>query len=321
MIEGLEFDDVLIVPTLSEVCSRDDVDISVKLSDNFTLNFPLIASPMRGIVDSSFCIKLSNIGGIGILHRFHDSEGEWFSEVNKISKAKQYGLSVGYNNSIYKKLLEYEPDILVIDVANGYTESLAKFCLEVKTFIINKKYKTLLMSGNVATGKGAKILSENGVDIIRVGIGSGGLCSTRNVTGVGVPQVTALLDCSSSTDALIICDGGLKNSGDAVKAFVAGADLCMAGSLFAQTFESPNDNKIFGMASRDLMELRHTQIKSVEGFSKIIEKTMPLKQFVDEFSWGIKSAGTYLNANNIEEIRQNGHFILVGESSIKKGVH
>jgi len=316
--QGLDYDDVLIKPILSKVNHREDVDISVKLSDTLTLEFPLLASPMRGIVDASFCIKLAELGGLGILHRFYDTDEEWFSEIKEISKAKQYGLSIGYNDDVYKKVLEYEPDILVIDIANGYTESIAKFCLKVKEYIINKKYKTLLMSGNVATSKGVSQLEENGVDIVRVGIGSGGLCSTRNVTGIGIPQITALLDSSRYSNAFIVADGGIKNSGDAVKSFIGGADLCMAGSLFAQTFESPNDYKIFGMASRELMELKHTQIKSVEGFSKIIEKTMSLKQFVDEFTWGIKSAGTYLSAYNIGEIRKNGSFILTGKNSIKK---
>ena len=316
--QGLDYDDVLIKPILSQVNHRENVDISVKLSDILTLEFPLVASPMRGIVDASFCIKLAELGGVGILHHFYDTEDEWFLEMEKVSKAKQYGLSIGYNSDIYKKVLEYEPDILVIDVANGYTESITNFCLKVKTYILNKKYKTLLMSGNVATAEGVRQLEESGVDIIRVGIGSGGLCSTRNVTGIGIPQITALLDCSRYSNVFIIADGGLKNSGDAVKSFIGGADLCMGGSLFAQTFESPNDYKIFGMASRELMELKHTQIKSVEGFSKVIEKTMSLKQFVDEFSWGIRSAGTYLNAYNIAEIRKNGSFILTGKNSIKK---
>lgn len=316
--QGLDYDDVLIKPILSDTNHREDVDISVKLSDTLVLEFPLLASPMRGIVDASFCIKLAELGGLGILHHFYDTDEEWFSEIRKISKAKQYGLSIGYNREIYEKVLEYEPDILVVDVANGYTKSIAKFCLDIKNYILNKKYKTLLMSGNVATKEGTLQLEESGVDIIRVGIGSGGLCSTRNVTGIGIPQITALLDCSKYSNVFIVADGGIKNSGDAVKSFIGGADLCMAGSLFAQTFESPNDYKIFGMASRELMELKHTQIKSVEGFSKIIEKTMSLKQFVDEFTWGIKSAGTYLNSHNIVEIRKNGTFILSGKNSIKK---
>ena len=316
--QGLEFDDVLIKPILSGIKSREEVDISVALTDNCRLDFPLIASPMRNIVDANFSVMLAELGGLGILHRFYNTDTEWDNEVDIISKAKRYGLAIGLSESPKRtySMLDMNPTIFLVDVANGYMSTLLYVCDKLSEYINKNNLDTLLMAGNVATYDGAMALYNNGVDMIRVGLGSGGLCSTRSVTGVGVPQITALLE-TANIDALIVSDGGLKNSGDAVKAFVGGADLCMAGSLFAQTFESPNDNKIFGMASRDLMEFKHTQIKSVEGFSKDIEKTMSLKQFVDEFSWGIKSAATYLNAKNLDEMRSNGEFILAGKNSIK----
>jgi IMP dehydrogenase/GMP reductase len=106
------------------------------------------------------------------------------------------------------------------------------------------------------------------------------------------------------------------NSGDAVKALVAGSDAIMCGGILAQTYESPCENTIFGMASRKLMDMRHTQVKSVEGIEKFVEKKMSLKDFVEEFSWGIRSAGTYLNARNIEEMRNNAEFIKLGKGTL-----
>jgi IMP dehydrogenase len=310
---------VLIKPKPSTVNSRSEVDISVYLSKDVVLGFPVIAAPMRGIVDANFAIALSKLGGIAILHRFYDTKEKWISEIEKVYEdSERFGLSTGLNENGYEWLLEYNPDILCIDVANGYTKQLAKYCNEIANYIFKNNLSTLLMSGNVADKEGFSQLVNAGVSLVRVGIGSGGLCSTRNVTGIGVPQISAIQDCArSSYNATIVADGGIRNSGDAVKAFVAGADVIMSGSLFGQTFESPSEGVIYGMASRKLQEMRYTQIRSVEGIEKVVDKKMSLEQFVDEFSWGLRSAGTYLNAKNIEEIRMNSEFVLSGKNSIK----
>jgi len=313
--KGLDFDDVLIKPVPSTINSRSDVDISVMLSDSLTLEFPVIASPMKGVVDAEFANDLSSLGGLAILHRFFSSNFEWELEVKKIGYSKHYGLSLGICDD-FEWLLEYEPSILCVDVANGYTQSLLDRCEKIKKYIEQNNLSTLLMSGNVATYNGFKNLENAGVDLIRVGIGSGGLCSTRNVTGIGIPQLTAIMECGGN--ATTVADGGIRNSGDAVKAFIAGADIIMLGSLFAQTYESPADGIIYGMASRKLQEeMAFTQIKSVEGIEKTVAKKMSLEQFVEEFSWGIRSAGTYLNSRTICEMRASGEFILSGVGSIK----
>lgn len=317
MEQCLEFNDILITPRYSNVNSRDAVDISVALNKTTKLEFPVIASPMECVVNSDFCIKLAELGGIGILHRFFDSKLEWDKEVEKISDAKIFGLSVGLQDSRYVEFLKHKPNILCIDVANGCTQAYIDFCKQVKKYILEYSPDTLLMAGNVATYSCTQNLADVGVDIVRVGIGGGELCSTRNVTGIGIPQVSAVIDCSKAT-CMIVSDGGIKSSGDAIKAFACGADVVMLGSLFAQTYESPADKYIYGMASRKLQDMRQTQVKSVEGIEKAIEKTMSLKQFVDEFSWGIRSAGTYLNAKNLQEIYTNSKFVLTGRGSIKE---
>lgn len=322
MIEGLEFDDVLIVPTLSEVCSRDDVDISVKLSDNFTLNFPLIASPMVGVTDGKFAKQLSDLGGIAILHRFYKTKEFFYADVKEnLTESDNYGLSIKVGDSSYKEYLNgvFAPKILLVDTANGYLKTVLDYCEKLKSYIVKNNLNILLMAGNVVTEAGCVNLNNSGCDLIRVGIGGGSPCSTRNKTGIGIPAITAIQDCQSD-DYKIVVDGGITASGDLVKAVVAGADLGMAGRLFAETFEAPNDGVLYGMASRTNMENVNMPIKSVEGFDIQINKHHHLADFVKEFGYGIKSAGTYLNARSLEEIYFNGEFIRVTDYAIKKNI-
>ena len=327
MIEGLEFDDVLITPQPSSVRSRDDVDISVEFT-GFTLKFPLIASPMVGVVDGKFAKQLSDLGGIAILHRFYKDKGAFYTDIEEnLTFLDNYGISLKVGDKSYEEYLcnDVNPRIILVDTANGYLSSVAEYCEEVKNYIVKHSLPILLMSGNVVTRDGCINLSNAGCDIVRVGIGGGSPCSTRNKTGIGVPAITAIQNCADSfyyrdKDLKIVIDGGVRSSGDFVKAVVAGADFAMAGKLFAETFEAPNDGVLYGMASRTNMENVNMPIKSVEGFDIKIEKQHHLADFVNEFGYGIKSAGTYLNARNLREIYNNGTFIKVTDYAIKKNI-
>ncbi len=322
MEETYEFDDVLIVPIPSEVSSRDDVNISIKLSDTLTLQFPLIASPMIGVVNGEFAHKLSGLGGLAIFHRFYLSRHELFADIaNNIKKDDNFGVSIKIGEENIEDYFRFNPRIILIDTANGYTKKLLDYCLYVKNYIVKNSFPTLLMAGNVATGYGCKNLRDSGVDLIRVGIGGGAPCSTRNQTGIGLPNISALMDCCEyAVNSHIVIDGGIKNSGDFVKAIVAGADLGISGMLYAQCFEAPNKGTIYGMSSRTHMNNTHTKIKSVEGIDIKVEHKYSLEQFVNEFGYGIKSAGTYLNARNLREISVNGEFVKVSDHAIKKGL-
>lgn len=314
--EQYDYDDLGILPIPSSVNSRDEVDISVNVLDRFTLKFPVFASPMRAIVDAEFGKKFADLGGLCVLHRFYDTKDEWYLEAEKISEAKLFGLSVGMNDyRVAIDFLKFNPHVLLLDIANAYTDGVLDFCKSLRKLIDKESPSTLLMAGNVATYEGVENLYNAKVDLVRCGIGGGSLCSTRNKTAIAVPQLSSIMNCSKS-DAFIVNDGGIRNSGDAIKAFVAGSDAIMIGGILAQTYESPSENTIFGMASRKLQDLRHSQVKSVEGIEKFVEKKMSLKDFVDEFSWGIKSAGTYLNARNIKEMRSNATFIKLGKGTL-----
>lgn len=333
-IEMYEFDDVLVRPIPSTVSSRDDVDISVKLSDNLTLKFPLMASPMVGVVDGAFAKKLSDLGGLGIIHRFYETHDEKMQDISEnLSSNDNFGISIKIGQEHFENyLIAINPKILLIDTANGYTERLLRYVEEVKNYIVKYGYETLVMAGNVVTRDGCNNLYDAGCDIIRVGIGGGSPCSTRNQTGIGLPNISSIITCSNEVYGFddcqsiqhrkykIVIDGGIKNSGDFVKAIVAGADLGMAGKLFAQCYEAPNKGVLYGMASRTHMNNMKAKIKSVEGIDIPIKKQYSLEQFVSEFGYGIKSAGTYLNAPSLDRIYLNGEFVRVTDNAIKKGL-
>ena len=325
MPETYEFDDVLIKPKLSLLSSRDDVDISFRFSNSFILKFPLIASPMVGVTDGNFIKQLSDLGGLGIFHRFYKTESIRYNDIihNVHPLADNYGIALKIEDSFTDVAISLSPKIILIDTANGYTKNLADYCSHVKTKINRSKNKNiLLMAGNVATKEGCDKLYHAGVDIIRVGIGGGSPCSTRNQTGIGIPNISAIMDCAVGKEGkyFIAIDGGIKNSGDFVKSIVAGADIGISGKLYAECYEAPNEGVLYGMASRTHMENMKKRIKSVEGFDTYIEKKHSLAQFVKEFGYGIKSAGTYLNAKTLNEIRQNGVFVKVTNSAIKKNI-
>jgi IMP dehydrogenase len=320
MEDTYEFDDVLVRPIPSTVSSRDDVDISVKLSKSLTLKFPLIASPMVGVVNAKFAYELDDLGGLAIFHRFYDSRAHLLKDIDE-SLSVDFGISIAIGEGRLGELFDVCPKIILIDTANGYTKKLLNYCEQVKKYIVVNDYDILLMAGNVVTLSGVNMLADAGCDIVRVGIGGGSPCSTRNQTGIGIPNISALEECSiTDRDVKIVIDGGIKNSGDFVKSIVGGADFGMAGKLFAECYEAPCDGVLYGMSSRTHMENMKTTIKSIEGFDTPITKKYSLEQFVREFGYGIKSAGTYLNAHNLSEINKNGKFVKVSNHAIKKGL-
>lgn len=333
--EAYDFDDVMLVPKRSTISSREDIDTSVKLG-NINLDIPIIASPMKGIISRELIVELDGLGGIGIMHRFYTSHDEWRESLHYISnKVKNFGGAVGINDNRYKNLLDFGAKIICIDVANGYLANVRKTCYEIRNHIINNGYDCLLMSGNVVTPHGAELLYMEGVDLVRVGIGSGGLCITRNVTGVGYPQLSAIMDCAGfyeipvppskrcaeykrvEQEYYIVADGGIRNSGDIVKALSAGADVVMIGSLFGGAKEASHNGTIYGMASSKQQEEYYHGVKSIEGIEKKVNNDRSLSDIVSELVWGIRSACTYLGCKKISDISEDVTFIKTGRGSLK----
>lgn len=238
---ALTFDDVLLKPGYAGF-SRSEINLESKLSRNITLQAPLVSSPMDTVTESQLAIALARFGGIGIIHRNLTIKDQ-AAEVVKVKKAglivgAGVGSSPGYEDRV-AALVDAGVDVIVVDSAHGY----AKYVIDAVTFI-KKNHKVDVIAGSVATTEGAQALVDAGVDALRVGMGPGAICTTRIVSGMGVPQMTAIIETAAighKYGVPIIADGGINYSGDITKALAAGASTVMMGRLFAATEESPGE--------------------------------------------------------------------------------
>lgn len=237
---GLTFDDVLLLPGFSDF-SRADITLATRLTKKITLETPIVSAPMDTVTEARLAIELALVGGIGIIHR-NLTPSDQASEVEKVKKENllvgaAIGASEGYEERL-EVLVKAGVDTIVLDSAHGFTQTFLD-----TTSAIKNKYKDLqLIVGNIATFEGAEGLIKAGADALRVGMGPGAICTTRVISGMGVPQITALEEtvrAARQHNIPIIADGGIKYSGDMVKALASGASTVMMGSFFASTQESP----------------------------------------------------------------------------------
>jgi IMP dehydrogenase len=236
---SLTFNDVLLRPGYSGF-DRSQINLKTKLTKRIELKIPFVSSPMDTVTEARLAIALGEQGGIGIIHRNLTVEQQ-AAEVKKVKEAGQLvgaavGSSAGYEARV-EALMAAGVDVIVVDSAHGY----AKKVIDTLKYI-KKQYDVEVIAGSVATADGAKALIDAGCDGLRVGMGPAAICSTRIVSGMGVPQLSALLEIKPIAHAAgvpYIADGGLVNSGDVMKALAAGASTIMTGSMFAATEESP----------------------------------------------------------------------------------
>ncbi|HWB38886.1 MAG TPA: IMP dehydrogenase [Candidatus Saccharimonadales bacterium] len=241
----LTFDDVLLKPGYAGF-QRSEINLTTQLTKNITLKAPLVSSPMDTVTESRLAIALAEFGGIGIIHRNLTIEDQ-AAEVAKVKKAGHIvgaavGSSPGYEERV-EALVKAGVDVIVVDSAHGHS----KYVIDALSFI-KKSFKVDVIAGSVATAEGAQALIDAGADGLRVGMGPGAICTTRIVSGMGVPQLTAILETVSVAKqhgVPVIADGGINYSGDITKALAAGASSVMMGRLFAATEESPGDVIIF----------------------------------------------------------------------------
>ena len=238
--EALTFDDVLLLPRYSKILPSD-TDISIKLSQKLKLKAPFLSSAMDTVTESRMAIAMARSGGIGIIHRNLDIKKQ-SQEVIKVKKNDLFvGAAIGTSYDDLKRakiLIDSGVDLLVIDTAHGHSEKVLKILSKIKKL----NFSLPICVGNIATSEAAQKLYNSGADIIKVGIGPGSICTTRMVAGIGVPQITAIMEVYKvlkGKKIKIISDGGIKFSGDIAKALAAGADAIMMGSIFAGTEESP----------------------------------------------------------------------------------
>jgi GMP reductase len=322
----LYFNDVYIRPQKSNIESRKDVNLETEYtflhSDVKWTGIPLIAANMDTTGTFEMAKVLSNNKMLTAMHKFNTLD-DW---KNKFIDPNYVMVTIGTDNLDYlNDVIQICPELLfiVIDVANGYRESFLNFIKQVR-----KKYpKKVIIAGNVVTPEMTVEIINAGADIVKVGIGCGSVCNTTKVTGVGYPQLSAVLECSEAARNIgghIISDGNCKNSGDVAKALCAGANFVMMGGMLAGHDESGGDivekdskmyKEFYGMSSKQAQEKHYTggmkNYRTSEGGYYLIEYKGPVSNTLCDIFGGLRSTCTYINANNIVQIYEKGSFVVV----------
>ena len=332
---GLTFDDVLLVPGYSEINSRREIAIDTQLHPTLRLTVPVVSANMDTITGEDMCRAMYKHGCLGLLHRFA-SEAELIEIVEHLqAEGIVFGVSVGVNlddEKLFNLYLSREINIYCVDVAHAHH---IKVRHRIR-YIRNAKKDAVIIAGNVATLDAAKFLADNGANVIKVGIGGGALCSTRVMTGCGVPQLTAIMNCAKVKqkypDVKIIADGGIRYPGDITKALAAGADAVMIGNMLAGTQQTPGLIIKKGTLSKPLffkryrgsasMEVKADSGRSprfVEGVSIDVPYRGDAGVVIDEIVDGLKSGCSYVGAMNLNELRDKGMFIEVSSSGYIEG--
>lgn len=345
--EFLTFDDVLLLPHHGDDFKPELTSLKSKITKKISIEVPIIASGMPTVTESKMAKTLNNLGGVGIIHPFMKLS-KYADEIKAVKKAGSIvGAAVGDGD--WKRVetaYRAKADFITIDAANGDTKESLLFISKIK-----KKYpKIEIMAGCFATVEGVKRAIKAGADSIRVGIGPGSHCTTRIVAGVGVPQFSLLVETSKVTKKLnipLISDGGIKNSGDCVKALAAGADAVMIGGLFAGTNESPGKIKIsrfkkyketWGYSSKRAQTFYLSNVKI--GIKKRIKKIIGLekqdkinyasegveskkikykgsvKPIIIQLTNGIKNGLAYTGSKNLQELKHNSKFIKITNAGL-----
>ena len=334
--KAVSFDDVLLVPKHSKIESRSSIDLSVDTQNISNLRTPIFSAPMDTVTEADMAIQLAQYGGIGVIHRYNtpSDQQQIVSQVcDHLEDVaahgyKNVGIAVGVSGDyLMRAKLGFSSGarLICVDVAHG-DHILAENAVRT----LRKEFGNAvhIMAGNVATLHGLNTLADAGANSIRVGIGGGSICSTRIQTGHGVPTLQSVLDCAETDrDCLIIADGGIKTSGDIVKALAAGADAVMLGSLLAGTNEAPGSTvfkdghqyKTYrGMASVEAQIDWRGHAASEEGVSTVIPAKGPVSKTLDRLIKGIKSGLSYSGAESITEFQSKSEFIEITTSGMSE---
>ncbi len=319
---SMSFDDVLLVPQYSDIESRKALHTSNELDVNITLDLPIISSPMDTVTEYAMAYAMHDNGGLGIIHRYNSVE-EQARIVGYMSDETGgtgiIGAAIGVTGDYQERaseLVKAGANVLCVDVAHGHHHMMLEALRHLKA---EHGGNVHIMAGNVATGEGARDLANWGADSVRVGIGGGSICSTRLVSGHGVPTFQTIVDCVEyGCPVPIIADGGMKTSGDVVKALAAGADFVMLGSMLAGTDQAPgqvfdNGNKKYkvyrGMASSEAQVNWRGKTSTPEGISTTIPYKGDVNNILADLRGGIQSGMSYSGARTIVELQSKAQFI------------
>lgn len=323
---SLGYKDVYLIPNKCVVRSRKEVDTSYTLplgeldvsttEDIFNqakktfplfkdFRLPIIPANMKSVVDYRTYEKYSDLGLMPIMHRFDTDLISFLSGVQGNWRA----VSVGVNNEDLVQLekvssllhINKQPHLICIDIAHGHSESVKEMINAIKTLF--KELCPVIMAGNVTTPEAVEDLQSWGADIIKVGIGPGQVCSTKNKTGFHVPMFTAIKECSQVAKVPIVADGGIRENGDIAKALVAGADLVMVGGMFAACTDSPaiiidGKKEYYGSASM----VNKGYNRNIEGFATHLNPTMTIEEKVEEIHQDLQSAISYAGGKDLSAL-------------------
>lgn len=325
--EAICFDDILLVPQQSSVVSRKSVDLTMH-----NYSFPIVSSPMDTVTGWEMAAHIAKSGGIGIVHRYMDKAERLVETQMAISGAGDdriacYGIGVAISaqeamdSQFIEDIISTGAMWVCIDTANGHGDACA---LAVRS--LKSRYPKLkVMAGNVATKHGYGNLARMGADAVRVGIGGGATCTTRIVSGHGIPTLQSIIDCydfkiENNISTLIVADGGIKNTGDIVKSFAAGADLVMLGSILSGTDEAPglvlNGFKEFrGMASPEAQQSWRGSVSVSEGISTKVPHKGSVIDIINNITNGIGSGCSYSGVDKLSDLAKSAGYIKVSPLS------
>ena len=352
----LTFSDVQIVPMYSEIESRDDVSLETQLTKNYRLETPFVASPMPDVCETKMAIAMWELGGVGIIHRFMTIDEQvnmvkhmwvytnaWHSE-NPIELhfanpviAAAIGVTGDYFNRARALVDAGHANVLMLDVAHGHHRNV-KLAMH-KLLSLKGEFQFDIIAGTIATPEAAGALIDWGADALRVGVGGGSACETRIRTGVGIPQLQAILNIHTSdivnarsvpyANIPILSDGGIRYPGDVAKALIAGASTTMMGHLFAGTDESPGielitgqfpDTKIKrvykGAASASQKLNYNGAANYIEGATKIIDARGPVSNVFGGLEDGLRSSLSYVGAATISGFKAKGKLIQITQAGM-----
>ncbi|UQS84963.1 IMP dehydrogenase [Apilactobacillus apisilvae] len=352
--KGITFDDVLLIPAESHVLPNE-VDTSVQLADNLKLNVPFLSASMDTVTQSEMAIAMAQVGGLGVVHKnmLIDDQAKEVAKVKAVENDDKHpnaavdannhllcAAAVGVTSDTFKRadaLFHAGVDAIIIDTAHGHSAGVIRKVKEIREHYPDKT----LIAGNVATGEATNDLFEAGVDVVKVGIGPGSICTTRVVAGVGVPQITAIYDAAEVARRWhkpIIADGGIKFSGDAAKALAAGGNAVMLGSMLSGTDEAPGEvfeedgvkyKAYRGMGSIGAMkhgsadryfqgEVNEANKLVPEGIEARVEYKGSAKDVVFQMEGGIRSAMGYTGAKDIHSMIENAQFVQITNAGLSE---